>query len=97
TGRALRSSTSKSISARCTGAIRERSRAEWYPPPHGHSRILLRLLEPVDLPRVPQGGGGGARCRRRARLATVPGRRCVKQREPVGLRDRKSTRLNSSN
>ena len=45
-------------------------------------RVLLRLLEPLDLPRVPSHRGGGGARRRRADLEADPGRRRLQRGQP---------------
>src|ERR1700722_13702446 len=50
------------------------------------ARLLLRLLKPLDLPRLPRGPAAGGRARRRNRLEAHPGRRRVQRRQPDRLR-----------
>src|SRR5713101_4692220 len=52
----------------------------------GEGRVLLRLLQPVDLSRVHAHRGALPRARRRARMETHPRRRYLQYREPFGLR-----------
>ena len=54
---------------------------------HAYSRVLLRLLEPLDLPRVPPHRGSRRARRRRADLEADPGRRRLQRGQPERLRE----------